>query len=461
MRRWLLPVFLALVTLVAGSLAVRQPVAPGAGAAAAISATKAPVLSIRRVPALITQTVGDLRLDQQLDATFADPALAGARDRSCLVVHEGDRVVYERNPGMALLPASNLKLLTAVTVLDTIDPNERLRTEVHAGAPPAPGGVVNGPLWLVGGGDPLLETADYVAADKYQPHPHTSFEQLADQLVAAGVRHVTGGVLGDETRYDTQRYLPTWKPSYVTDAEVAPLGALMVNDGEVRFKPQKATNADNPAVHAATVLTNLLQARGVVVDGGPGAGAAPKGSPVVTSIDSLPIKDMVGEMLKESDNTTAELLTRELGRRVVGQATTAAGVSVIRNHLTSLHLAVNQLVSVDGSGLDRSDRATCGLLLVALSAGKHPADLAAGLPVANKDGTLFDRFKNNPAAGRLRAKTGSLTGVAALSGFVDQLSFSLVANELPRDATGRALQEQVGAALARYPDAPKPDDLAP
>lgn len=452
--------FLALVTLVAGSLAVRQPAAPAA-TTADIPAPKAPLLSARRVPALITQTVGDLRLDKQLDAAFADPALAGARDRSCLVVHEGDRVVYERNPGMELLPASNLKLLTAVTVLDTIDPNERLRTEVRAAAAPAPGGVVNGPLWLVGGGDPLLETADYVAADKYQPHPHTPFEQLADKLVAAGVRRVTGGVVGDESRYDTLRYLPTWKPTYVTDAEVAPLGALVVNDGEVQFKPQRPANADNPAVHAAAVLTNLLAARGVAVDGPPGAATAPKGGAVVTSIDSLPVKDLVAEMLKESDNTTAELLTRELGRRVVGQATTAAGVSVIRNHMASLHLAVNQLVSVDGSGLDRSDRATCGLLLVALTAGKHPAELAAGLPVAGKDGTLFDRFKNNPAAGRLRAKTGSLTGVAALSGFVDQLSFSMVANELPRDAVGRALQEQVGAALARYPDAPKPDELAP
>jgi D-alanyl-D-alanine carboxypeptidase/D-alanyl-D-alanine-endopeptidase (penicillin-binding protein 4) len=458
MRRWSLPGLLALVTLVAGLLAVRRPPAPVPSSPAATKGAATPVLSVRRMPALLSQTIADLRLGRQLDATLADPGLGGARDQTCLAVHEGSRIVYERNPGMQLMPASNLKLLTSVAVLSAIDPNERFHTDVKGALA---GDTVNGPLYLVGGGDPLLETADYVAADKYQPHLHTPFEDLARQVAAAGVRHVTGGVVGDDTRYDTLRYLPTWKPSYASDAEVAPLGALVVNDGEVAFKPKKAANAANPAVHAATVLTDLLKAQGVAVDGPPSAGAAPKDAKPITSLASLTVKDIVVEMLKESDNTTAEMLTRELGGRVAGKPTTEAGVQVIRDKLAAVHLPVKELATVDGSGLDRSDRATCGLLLVALTAGAHPAEIAAGLPVANKDGTLFDRFKGNPAAGRLRAKTGSLAGVASLTGLIDPLAFSLIANGVPRDAVGRALQEQVGAVLSRYPEAPKPAELGP
>ena len=142
-------------------------------------------------------------------------------------------------------------------------------------------------------------------------------------------------------------------------------------------------------------------------------------------------------------------------------------LGVVRQALEAAGLPVSQLAAVDGSGLDRSDRASCTLLMAAIERGGPAGAIAAGLPVAARDGTLAKRFVGNPAAGRLRAKTGSLDGVVGLTGYVDApdggppLSFSLMANELPRDAFGRALQEQVGAVLAGYPDAPAADALAP
>jgi D-alanyl-D-alanine carboxypeptidase/D-alanyl-D-alanine-endopeptidase (penicillin-binding protein 4) len=194
-------------------------------------------------------------------------------------------------------------------------------------------------------------------------------------------------------------------------------------------------------------------------------------------VSSPPVRDVVAEMLRESDNLTAELLVKELGHRFTGAGTTAAGLGVVRATLTSAGLPLGGLATVDGSGLDRSDRATCSLLLTAVEASGPAGTLAASFPLAAHDGTLTKRFQGSPAAGRLRAKTGSLDGVVGLTGYVAApsgltvygaapadgvpLAFSLLANDLPRDAIGRALQDRVGTVLARYPEAPAPAALAP
>jgi D-alanyl-D-alanine carboxypeptidase/D-alanyl-D-alanine-endopeptidase (penicillin-binding protein 4) len=273
-------------------------------------------------------------------------------------------------------------------------------------------------------------------------------------------------VVGDETRYDTQRYIPTWKPGYIDDFESGPASALVVNDGFVEFRPRHVA-APEPDLHAAGVLTGLLQARGVAIGAGPSEGDAPEGAQMIARVSSPPVAEVVAQMLRESDNLTAELLVKELGRRFAGAGTTAAGIEVVRTALAESGLPIAQLTSVDGSGLDRSDRASCSLLMAALDVSGPTGAVAGGFPVAARDGTLAKRFQGNPAAGRLRAKTGSLDGVVGLTGFMDPpgggqpLSFSLLMNELPRDALGRVLQEQVGAILARYPESPPASELAP
>ncbi|MBA2751792.1 MAG: D-alanyl-D-alanine carboxypeptidase, partial [Actinobacteria bacterium] len=153
--------------------------------------------------------------------------------------------------------------------------------------------------------------------------------------------------------------------------------------------------------------------------------------------------------------------------RFANDGTTAGGMNVLRDALMSTRLPIADLTAVDGSGLDRSDQATCNLLLAAVEAGGPTGPLATGFSVAGRNGTLAQRFAANPAAGRLRAKTGSLDNVTGLTGYLDQagggqpLSFALLANDIPNDGIGRALQEQVGAVLARYPQGPSPASLAP
>lgn len=463
-RRWGLPALLGAVSAVAGGLALDSPAGRSVPTGTAVAS---PVLSARRVPALLSQTVADHRLRSDVDAALGATALGGAREQSCVVVRRGARPIVDRRAEASLIPASTLKVLTAQAVLARLGPEERLLTEVRAAAPVAADGVVAGDLWLVGGGDPLLATADYAASFPNQPQVTTPFERLADALVEAGVRAVRGTVRGDESRFDTQRYLPSWKPSYREDGDVGPASALVVNDGFVAYRPRPVA-AEQPAVHAADVLAGLLRARGVVIGGPAASGTAPAGGTVVAALPSPPMAEIVAEMLRESDNLTAELLVKELGHRFAGAGTTAAGVQVVRQTLAAGGLPVDALATVDGSGLDRSDRASCALLMAALGAAALPGDpVAAGLPVAGRDGTLSMRFVGHPAAGRLRAKTGSLSGVAGLAGFLDPpqagppLAFALLANDLPRDALGRRLQEDVAAALARYPDAPPAASLGP
>jgi D-alanyl-D-alanine carboxypeptidase/D-alanyl-D-alanine-endopeptidase (penicillin-binding protein 4) len=458
--RWLVPSILALIAAASGVLALHQP-ALATSHLAGLAAPKAPVLSVRRVPDLLTQTIADARLTADLDHALAEPAAAD----SCLVVQANTRTLYSRNPAKPLIPASNLKLLTATAAVAKIGADTPFATEVKANDPIGPDGTVTGPLYLVGGGDPIIETAEYAASFKAQPQIHTPFEQLADDLVAKGLKHVAGPIVGDESRFDTQRYVPSWKPRYITDGESGPLSALMVNDGFIQWKP-KGIAVAAPATHAAQVLTDLLKSRGVSIDGPAGQSQTPASAVTISELRSPPLSDVVAEMLKQSDNTTAELLAKELGRRVAGQATTAAGVQAVRSLLAAARLPVEQYRAVDGSGLDRSDQATCSLIVTVLAAAPPGGPIRQGLAVAGKDGTLFDRFKNTPAADRLRAKTGSLEHVVALSGYVDEgdappLTFSLIANDTPNDAAGRALGDRVGVILAEYPNAPAPASLAP
>ena len=86
----------------------------------------------------------------------------------------------------------------------------------------------------------------------------TPLAGLADAIVAAGVRAIPGGIMGDDSRYDTERYLPTWKDTYRTDGEVGPLGALTVNDGFSALEPRPVP-VDDPALYAAAQLTELLR----------------------------------------------------------------------------------------------------------------------------------------------------------------------------------------------------------
>ena len=461
-RRHLLPVILALVSMSCAVVGLRLQPAEVGGLAPPTSvsrlAPQAPVLSPRRVPGLLAQPIGTARLTQALQAIVDDTPSS-----ACLVVTEGARVLFERGADQPLVPASGMKLLTAAAAIDQLGADNRLRTEVVAGGAPS-GGVVDGDLWLVGGGDPVLGTAAWAASFLRQPQLTTSFEELADRVVEAGVSEVRGRVVGDDSRYDRTRYVPTWPERYIASHEIGPLSALSVNDGFAQWGPEAVPFADPPS-GAAAVLTELLRQRGVVVAGEPTAGTAPGAATTVAGIDSPPVRELVAQMLRESDNGTAELLVKELGVRRAGSGTTAVGTGVVISSLGAMGLPTDGVRLRDGSGLDPGNQVTCRLLHDLLAASSDgPID--EGLPVAGASGTLSTRFVGTPVSGRLRAKTGSLRGVASLSGFATtqggfELTFSSIVNGVDRFDGGVPLQDALGSALVRYPDLPSLEEIGP
>ncbi len=437
------------------------PVAPVPAPASGQVVT--PLASLRRTPQTVSQTLATEALVASL-APIGDQVAPG----SCLVVAVDGTPVFDDAGPTSVLPASNMKLVTAAVGLEVLGPEHRFTTEVRSAAPPA-GGVVAGDLYLVGGGDPVLGTEPYVPAAAAQvtyPQPYvTPLEALADQIVATGVTQVTGSVLGDDSRYDAERFVPSWPASYATSREAGPLGALLVNDGAESLRPLRS--AADPAVHGAAVLTQLLRDRGVAVGGTPGRTAGPAPGTALSAIQSRPLGELLGEMLTTSDDNTAELLLKEIGAVAGGAGTRPAGLAVVQAKLAEWGIPGDGLALVDGSGLDRGNRLTCGALQGVLRHVGGASPVADGLPIAGQTGTLHDAFAGNPAVGRLRAKTGTLRDAKALSGFVDgpdgirHVSFSFIQNGADAEALALPIWDALGRALTAYPAAPPADQLDP
>ena len=295
----------------------------------------------------------------------------------CFLVQADGHVLASRNADTPLIGASTQKLLVAAAALATLTPDFTYETRVVAPSAPSDGSVDK--IWLVGSGDPDLATPSYAAfiqaKDKTRGDVTTSLDALADAIVAKGVQKIPGGVVVDDSRYDTERYRPTWKESYHTSGDIGPLGALTVNDGFSAWDPRKIV-VDDPALNAGTQLQQLLKARGVQV-GAVTRGNAPNDAAAVASVKSPPLKDIVTSMLRSSDNLTAELLVKELGVHASKQGTTAAGAAAVLAKLKELGVPVDQVVLDDGSGLSRENRDTCATLAAVLALGVPPRARAA------------------------------------------------------------------------------------
>ena len=440
---------LAAVSLLCGWLALRPP-----GSGAAVETAPRPVWAPDRLPALLAEAQGTVDLERAVDELLAPTAA-----RTCVAVYEGERPVLLRRPDQSLTPASTQKILVASAALAALGPDFRYETRVVSDGAPRDG--VVGTVWMVGSGDPTLASPEYIQSladrPRFQLHEATPLTALADGLKAAGVTTVTGGIVGDDSRYDRVRIVPSWKANYVIDNEAGPLGALLVNSGFTVFELGLEKRADDPAAHAASELARLATAAGIAVTGPARSGAAPaEGTVTLGTVRSPPLSDIVGGMLRESDNTAAELLVKELGVAKRRDGSTAAGTQAVTDVLTDARLPTAGLRLGDGSGLEVTNQSTCALLATSLripDRGGAP-ELSPLLAVAGRSGTLSLRLAGTPLEGKLRGKTGSLNGVSGLAGYVDgrrSLSFAFLANGPVSESAGRVLQDRLVALLAGYP----------
>jgi D-alanyl-D-alanine carboxypeptidase/D-alanyl-D-alanine-endopeptidase (penicillin-binding protein 4) len=456
-------VLVALVTATAAALCFAG-VRPAAARAASQVAPPARTSfwSARRIPGVFAEAVAaaaQARAGAAL-VTRLTPILAPFQ--VCVAVRGQAGPLANINATLPLAPASTLKLLTATTAIDRIGAGNSLTTRALTDS--------SGHLIVVGGGDPRLATPDYITRQRTQARfrdaPFTPLADLADAIVAAGVHSVTGALLVDDHLHDSLRYLPDWKPVYGQEGDIGSLGALSVNGG---FEaPEFATPAADPALTTGQALASLLAARGVTVAGGVRHGLAPAEAHQIAKVESPPLSAIIGEMLTNSDNYTAETLLRDLAEGSDGgaPATTETGTKVVIQEMTNLGVRTDGLVLHDGSGLAPDDRVTCAALLSIIELASTPkfAAIDKGLPIAAQTGTLAARFGGGPLAGKLRAKTGSLAGVVGLVGVIDgpaDLHFAFLANGDFSSGTGAQLQAEVADALGSTPEPTVPPDLVP
>jgi D-alanyl-D-alanine carboxypeptidase/D-alanyl-D-alanine-endopeptidase (penicillin-binding protein 4) len=368
---------------------------------------------------------------------------AGAYSGALVVDAQTGKPLFAWKSGTARVLASNTKLFTTAAALARFGVDGTLSTQVLADTPMNADGVISGDLWLRGGGDPAFGTLAYVRRH-YGPSA-SSVEHVVDQLSISGLTAVRGGVHGDESAFDSVRGVRDSR--YGTSPWVGPLSALTLNHGYDGSRFQS-----NPATFAAGVLRKTLKADGISPGHAAARETAPSDAQVIASVESPPMSVLVRLTNKDSDNFFAETLAKDVGREASGVGTTAAGVKAVRSFAASVGSSVTLY---DGSGLDRGNRASPAdvvrLLMAERSRAEYPA-FAASLPIAGVDGTIHDRMRSGPAKRRCQAKTGSLIGVSALSGYCTtrsgrEVAFSFLMNGVST-YYARRIQDRMAQAIA-------------
>lgn len=459
---------------------------------------------------------GPGQLGRRLRRLLDDPSLARAHVGLVVQVAESGHVLFERAPHRRFVPASNAKLVTAAAALHELGPGHRWETRLAASGP-IRGDTLGGDLWVVGGGDPALTRADlgtlarrlreagvrHVDGDlvgdgrRFPPPQWGAGWTWGDTYAGwgAGVSAlrlhpgriraslVPGDAPGDSTRLVLRRNGPL--PAIRNRARTAPPGS----DARLDFVPDPPrepvalqgwipSDADSvdlylapehPTSHLLRVLEDRLREAGVSV-----AGTArrarrneePPGEGWSTTLVSDSLGAVLPALLASSDNQVAEMLLRSLGAEEEGAGTAAAGLEALRDRLAGWGIGEDAVELRDGSGLSRYNQVTPAALTRLLRRLRQLPDFELfreALPVAAEDGTLRGRLLGTSAAGNLRGKTGSLSSVRALSGYVESadgrtLIYSLLVNGYAgpgevAEAMEDLLVEQL--SLYRGPESPE------
>ncbi len=399
---------------------VAGPTGPADGMAPAPAVPSEPELAATRV----------VRLATLLDHRRVDPRL-GSNVSYLVTDARTGAVLAQRHAGKPMQPASNMKIVTAVTAIAALGADRRLRTRVVA----LPSSDGRRHVAVVGVGDSLLSRSGV-----------TALARRTARELGKGTRIV---VHPDASLFPHTTLAPGWIPQL--------LGSSV---GHVRSLGMVGDRSRAPAKNVVRVFASALRAQGLAATTGPqrttGAGAR-----VLAQAPGHTIGDAVGTMLRVSDSSIAEVLFRLVALSQGKPGTWAGGRQAAAMVLESLGIDASDARLVDGSGLSKEDRITPRLLVRTLQVARfeQPQRFAAifrsqAMPVAGRSGTLttaYGRYSTAPsrcARGRVQAKTGtifqtiSLSGIAATAGGGDRV-FSIIVNERPsrydRLATRRAV----------------------
>jgi D-alanyl-D-alanine carboxypeptidase/D-alanyl-D-alanine-endopeptidase (penicillin-binding protein 4) len=445
-------------------------------------------------------------LEQSLERLVACPDLAGGRVGVVVVDAATGAVAAEHAADHGFAPASNQKLLTSAVALQSLGPRHRMATELLLRGD-VRDGVLHGDLVLRGYGDPTF------AQEEVAPG---RIDQLVQAVRECGIASVTGRVLGDGSWQGDESLGLGWQWDYLDEDYAAPFGGLVCagNVYTVRVKPgasaaeiavepvgvaqtavavkqggngaptrllaRRRLGADvvevsgsiaadateqvlrvavrEPSRFAAAVFAAALRRAGVAVADGDAAAAGSER--LLLRVESPDLAVITQRLLTNSDNLYAEQVHRVAARVQSGSGSTAAAERHAKQVLEALGVDVRGMVIADGSGLSRRNLVQprqLASLLVAMWHSPHCEVFVSGLPLAGESGTLRNRFKSGVARGRVRAKTGFISRVVCLSGYVPRpdpgatpFVFSVMLNDFTCDeAKAKAAADAFVEELAR------------
>lgn len=480
------------------------------GGLAATTTTSGPTTQVAAAEA------GDPALTSAIDTILADPRFDGSMVSVAVRDAATGESLYERNVAQRLNPASNMKLFTSAAAMDALGPDYRFTTDLLAEAP-VRGGKVRSDLFLRGGGDPTMLAEDY--RDLAHQLRAAGVTQVQGDLVADDsffddvplgtawswddepyyYSAVTSALtVAPDTDYDSGTTIVKTSPTTVGSA---PSVELQPRSDAVQVVNRATTGAagsgnrlsvarehasdrvivsgtiaadaapdtewvtvPDPTTYAADVLERALDAEGISLGGGVREGATPAGATVVATHDSMTLQQLLTPFMKLSNNMHGEALVKTMGQEASGTGSWAAGLAVVRAYAQSQGVDTSTLRISDGSGLSRFDLLSADHvtdLLVAVRSEPWFDAWYDALPIAgNPDrftgGTLRSRMRNTAAADNLHGKTGSMTSVTALSGYVTnadgrELVFSMLSNNYL--VSPRSQEDALGVTLAQWSEA--------
>ncbi len=396
------------------------------------------------------------------------------------------KILYTRNSNQLFTPASVLKLLTATAALDYLNPTFSFKTQLFSNGKII-GHTLKGNLYLKFGGDPELSSID--------------LKHLVDQLHKQGIQKITGHVYIDATDYKNVPYPPGWIWDDLSYAYAAPLMTTIIDRNYFTLSlkisephqkhpwistdlPSGVVNFSNGLVvvkklhkncpiriysndknrytlrgcydqrwkqqirkvairdmhqYTRILFQNALKNNNITYHGTIKFKTKAKKTYLITEHRSPPLKTIIKQMLKESDNLTANAVFKKLGEQYFHTTGTwqnsIRALKLILTHTTGIHFKDN-LIN-DGAGLSRynliSPKQLSKLLYFAYHKQKIRSALVPALPVAGQDGTMKYRLYDQRKGGRIHMKTGSMAGVMALAGFIrtkhqGNLSFVIMIN---------------------------------
>lgn len=439
-----------------------------------------------------------------------DGALAGISIRSA----DHGKLLYEHNGEIRMQPASILKMFTAAASLSVLGEDYRFTTEVLTTGKIA-GGTLSGDLYLKGKGDPTLLPADFAEIAKKLKKKGISKidgDIITDDSWYDDVRYSEDLSWNDEHQYyGAQISALTASPNLDYDAGTVIVSispgkkgkaakislepdtdfVTVVNETktiepkgkqDIQIKREHGTNAIvvkgsipadsqlvrewvavwNPAQYAGTLFKKALEDQGIEIVGKIKNGKAADAMPVLIFHKSIPLADLMIPFMKLSNNGHAEVLVKEIGKAVHGDGSWDKGIEGMMDELESIGVDTSKIILRDGSGLSHANLVPANeitKILYEVQGEEWFPVFKNSLPVAGaKDrmvgGTMRNRLKEEAKFVTVQAKTGSLTGVSTLAGYVEKpggetLIFTIMLNNLLDDRDGRNVEDQIVRILSR------------